>query len=587
MVEKDEEIKTVDPVDVAKEFFDIVERVPEKYYDHDRVTLAKQSYDIFKMNELEDEMKKVVYLCGLQRTPSFLPGLEPMDIWSWALENFLKPFPFMDDGAFNFYKERAEGEIHPLAKARYYYAICCWDESKRGELLGKMGELFIQTGIDAMENKVERLDSIAVAREVNLGITILKKASLIKEAYEQIERILTQIKEKTSSLDLTSLIPFVDAISGYLDSAPKDLVIATAEAVMGLADKAEGRWKENGFEAIIKWNREYLSEIHKLSHSKICEYYIEEANEKEPLVAHHFLQKAAEHGIKAGKHELAGSLLAKAEEMIKNIDIPPTIMGFKIPREEYEKFYTSFAGDSRGVELLLRLSLYAIGDVENVEEEIPAPISMKLLRTSRIQGQTVVSSQEEYVDESLVYSMKFKGALASQSFWGGVNFYSSKDWANSEDFVKAFSSLGFLGTSPFVYEAELANGLGMKHSALHIIVPATERFCHEILAMENQPSTYVDEEGTQVYMLSSLLSKLNEVGIISETEKKFLLIQLDKDGRNIRNAVCHGLIDYHYNADFDYKLCLMLLTYLLAKWYVFKTSEIDNTEKQDEEKSES
>jgi hypothetical protein len=304
---------TIAPIEIAKQYFEIVEQNMEHYYDHSRINHAKESMDIFQMEGLNKEADKVLCLAGLQRTPSFLSELQLIDPWEWALDNFLDPFPFMDENAFTFYKERISNEMHPLAKARYYYAICCWDEKERPNLLKDSGELFVEVGLIAIEDQINKMDALAAAREINLGIGILQRASFKKELTEIIIKILEQIKKKSSTMDLSSLMPFIDAISNYLNYASKDIVVETADTILIASEKVNGELMKNVLGALLNWQVEYLSEIHKIAHTKICDYLVSFSENKDPLVAHHFLCIAATHARKAGQQENAGMLLSKAE----------------------------------------------------------------------------------------------------------------------------------------------------------------------------------------------------------------------------------------------------------------------------------
>ena len=563
--ESPDEDTIVDPVEHAEKTFDVIESSLEKLHDIERGRLLYESWKIFNNAGVEEKAAEITYLAGLQRRPSFIPGLEPHDPWEWALGHFMEPFPFINEEVCNFFKERRKNAPHPLAIARYTYAICTHDESARSEGLEKAGSLFIEVGTDALLRDVERLEAIATAKEMRLGISILKLSGYDKQASEAINQILDIIQSHSSPETLPSIVAYVKELSNYIEFASEDKVLKTIEVILKATEQAEGNWKHHGLESLLEWKGGYLAEEHKKIHFRLASVYSEMAKDREPAGAAHFYRDAALHAVNANENELAGELLAKAEKSQSEIKMLPIIARYQIPQEELEKYYDGVAEDIRGIHLLLRLSLVSL---RNMNEPLPTSVLRQIMPTVKLQGQTSV---EVPTEEETIDTWVRQGAFATQTFWTGINYYLSKDWLREEDVYMAFHAYGFERTIPFIYEAQLAVKYDMTHSALHIIVPTIERFFQEILSLAGQPSTFIDPNGTtQVPSLSRLLLRLKDIGVISEIELNFISAQLDKDGRNIRNMVCHGLIGYHDSVDFDYRLCLMLLIFVLAKWHVWK-----------------
>ncbi len=541
-------------------------------------------WTIFTNTGNVDKAKEVEYFEHLQRWQNVRSHLGGMDPWDWAKENFLKPFPFLNEEAIKFYRRRLEVVSNPLAFARYAYAICAWDLSSRSELLKKAGLQFITVGHNSITLKNGRIEAMAAARETGLGLTFLLSARFTEEASKEINQLIELILSNLTLENIPSMLSFMDMLADYIKWASENNTKAVMNRLQSEGLRADDNWKSHAFESILKWKSDYLAEIHKTTHSYLTELNYERGKKRVPgLAAAHFFKLAAIHAIGAGDTSKAGEMLALVELEQTKEKFVPIIATFSISQEENERIYTKLAEEVRGLPLIIRLAYFTYNDFKIPKGEEPSLRS--LFSTSYLQGQTNVQMphEENEIRENLIR----QGVFAAQMFWTGIDVYISKGWIKEDDLFGIFYESGFIKTALFVREAQIISQYGLWNSSLHLLVPTIERFLQEILINLGEASTYINQDNsTQVPVLSSLLIRVRDQGILNEEDKKFILVQLDKEGRNIRNVVCHDLYDYSEDSCFNYRLCFFLLLLILAKWHVWKLSLKDSKIEASEEKKE-
>ena len=563
------ESSTISSIQRAQGYITLIESTGEPFYDYRRISLARDAWQIFKDKNMTKEVKQVEYLACLQQHPTFIDNLTNIDLWNWALENFLKKFDFLSKESHAFYHKRLKKKLHTLARARYQYAICCWDSNLIKKHLPLSAKHFINYGLKMMENR----DSIATigSKELNFGLNILKMARYQRILKRQVIKTYRHLKLQANMESINHLIPYFQVLSSFLDYLSLLQIKILINKILLYSKNLEMNKKIIVLDSFLKWKKvgleSYIKKIHQIIALTYHNNYLLNPNK----IDSHQLRKGAIHAHKAGIEDLSENLLVLAEKDIKKqkLHTPISQVQQTIPYEDIEQLYEGIARQFRGPELLLVLAYNCIGDVN---EEFPVSELRQIFHIVEFQGQTLVETIPG-ADRKIIESMRTKAVMVTQTYISGINYYLSKRYISYEDLHGVFLGSGLHETAPFIYEANELARFGFFHGALHLLIPTFERLCHEILSNQNRSSTYISQNGTHVHVLSSLLRIITEMNIISDAEFEFVLLQLDKHGRNIRNRVCHGLTEYNSGAYAEFWLTSLLSMFLLIKYNFWLTKK--------------
>lgn len=470
---------------------------------------------------------------------------------------------YITEGIIEYWANRAEEAQHPVMKARY--ASLVWDFSKKitGQMADfRVAQIAVDSYVEAARKRLyERDGSLATKLERALGIALsLKDENRLAQAIEIIIEVeLQEIdndkfgrwgfsynllvdnnKVRLSEQDERRIISYLeDRLSR---SVANQDVYAAEKASLSLACYYQ---KENESKEIRRVLLNYGEVVKK------------RLSESEAMLSLGWLERLYKVYFDFGLKEDADSLLvdirtigSKASNEMSTISCT-----IELSNRELQEATESFVEGGLSA-ALMRIAFQFVPLKKEVIERLDeyaevAPLSYILGRGIQdYRGRTVASigSLKDDPDGHVIYEMA-KGTQFMDSFLKHVI-----DTTILKYSVDAESVLDYLYRSP-IFPAEkrslLRRGLQAYLNqefdvALHLLIPQIEDIIRNLLESMERPVLKKSRNGSsfQLKLLDELLRDESLVKILgSDMCLYFRVLLTDSRGLNIRNNVCHGLLN--------------------------------------------
>ncbi len=471
----------------------------------------------------------------------------------------------VDSPTIEYWSNRAEISKHPVFVLRYSDLV--WEFSKR--IIGKGAK--INMAQQVIDNTITIVENNLFEYEFN-AITKLKRALSIAMGVNDQERITKLIsciinyEDKIAIDDKPGLWGFsfdclIDRKKDLVDSAQEQKIIADLEARILRTSKKDKNLDPHATEsAAVRLLRYYRSKSDKTNAERILLVYgqsfISAAENNKGLIASNWLQKVYElysdNGLKK-EAELVSQKLIESNKTI-NEEMKEISKEIKIDEKEYQKFLDTIVGKNL-VEALNNIAWRFLPNDDNLKKEVleiakHAPLQA-FIPTSIMdrEGRTVakIGSVDEDIEGRVVHLM-----TQYFQFEHGFLYNTIREAKNKYKFTTD-DIMNFLYESPLFLEerkdvlkkgidAYLLNDFLV---AAHLLIPQIESALRMMLRM-NGGDIYKPAKNGGLFLrnLDEILRSQAVCDNFSERVTKYFRVLLtDQRGFNLRNDICHGIID--------------------------------------------
>lgn len=561
----------------------------ERYYPHEKEKLYGEAFNL--ASELGDEKSKKIILWEidlLNRTFGRVAESgekEISDKWGWIVRNRAygkvfrnEPFCTWDPKAVNYYKERFSDKRmkNPLQKARYAYAI--WAFEHESYYAQKTIEFFIETAKIYLKNnwfgKSYKMLPFCFEFCVGLCLFLRDRGRFIWVLNELKTALETEFSlgEKRWVLDLIDVLSKTTvALRNYrgfdIDASIKTKFKIDFSKVEQLLSYYEKEGKFVLFRSCVNMLIPILSFLGRKK--KVFEYeleipdsFVREADKREPFVASKFYFDALEYyksleSKYPNKRTLIRLRIEEVTKKHKEAEERAKYREFKtkitITDEQMDTFLKEMdAPTPEGViENLIKRTEFVpkydevVTFVKKLREKHPLQFLFPIYVSDREKVVARHMSESEILDfkirEQLQMEAKFMDIFLKETFH---KFDEKLTQDNIFSFLVNSATNISKSRLEIIHKGLERHFAGDYVSSIHILIPQIEEILRQMLENAGYVAQVREKTGLREQQLRGLLENENTVDLLGKDFVEYLKVRLtDVDMENLRNLVCHGLVE--------------------------------------------
>ncbi|MBV6420193.1 MAG: hypothetical protein DAHOPDDO_01422 [Ignavibacteriaceae bacterium] len=470
----------------------------------------------------------------------------------------------VDDNTIEYWAERAMKAKHPLMTLRY--ADLIWEFSKK--IINKaasinMAHLVIDNTINVIESKSFQYEINAIIklkRALSIAISI-NDDDRIKKLIELIIKFEDEIAiDNKPGLWGFSFDCLIDKKKLIVDEKQETKIISDLESRLHRLSQNDKSLDAHSSEAAsVRLLRYYRSKNDKTNAERILSTYgqafIWTAERNKGMIASHWLQKVYElyssNGLKKDAEKVS-QLLLEANKTI-NDEMKEVSKEFKIDKDIFKKFIDEITGNNL-IEALNKIAWHFLPDDENIKKEVldiakKTPIQAFITHSIMDrEGRTVakVGSVEEDIEGRVVQLMSQHFQYDHTFLYHSIREAKKKYSFNSDDIIN------FIYESPLFLEERkeiIKRGIEAYFNddfivAAHLLIPQIENALRMMLRL-NGGDIYKPAKNGGLFLrnLDEILrSQAVTENFTERVTKYFRVLLTDQRGFNLRNDICHGIM---------------------------------------------